>query len=227
MEPATTVDRNIRSTLASARRLELQQHAKENSDHGSAGRRQDHVGQAPCSAAQRGSFQRRRRPGQRQQELWLFGTESRRARAPDGVAVRPSGESGMFCAMMLDHAQRHRHLIVFLGLMAASLAGLLLLPPIPQVQSYHQFADQRALLGVPNFWNVVSNLPFIAIGAAGLWRCRDDSATIVLFLGIFLTGFGSTYYHWNPTDGTLFWDRLPMTLAFTAILAGAVEERLS
>jgi hypothetical protein len=133
----------------------------------------------------------------------------------------------MFCAMMLDRAQRHRHLLVFLGLMIASLAGLLLLPPIPQDQSYHQFADQRALLGVPNFWNVVSNLPFIAIGAAGLWRCRDDPATIVLFLGIFLTGFGSAYYHWNPTDGSLFWDRLPMTLAFTAILAGAVEERLS
>jgi hypothetical protein len=45
---------------------------------------------------------------------------------------------------------------------------LLLLPTISQDQSYHQFADQRNLLGVPNFWNVVSNLPFIAVGAAGL-----------------------------------------------------------
>ena len=58
--------------------------------------------------------------------------------------------------------------LVLLGLMAASLAGLLLLPPIPQDQSYHQFADQRAMLGIPNFWNVVSNFPFIAIGAVGL-----------------------------------------------------------
>jgi hypothetical protein len=50
--------------------------------------------------------------------------------------------------------------------------------------------------------------------------------TLVLFTGIFLTGFGSSYYHWNPNDGTLFWDRLPMTLCFAAILAAVVEERV-
>lgn len=117
--------------------------------------------------------------------------------------------------------------VVLLGVMSASLAGLLLLPPILQDQSYHQFADQRAIFGVPNFWNVVSNLPFLAIGAAGLWRFRNDPATIVLFLGIFLTGVGSSYYHWNPNDRTLFWDRLPMTLAFAAILALVVAERVN
>ena len=117
--------------------------------------------------------------------------------------------------------------VVLLGVMSASLAGLLLLPPIPQDQSYHQFADQRAIFGIPNFWNVVSNLPFLAVGAAGLWRFRNDPATIVLFLGIFLTGIGSSYYHWNPNDRTLFWDRLPMTLAFAAILALVVAERVN
>jgi hypothetical protein len=120
-----------------------------------------------------------------------------------------------------------RPVVVLLGLMSASLAGLLLLPPIPQDQSYHQFADQRAIFGIPNFWNVVSNLPFLAVGAAGLWRFRNDPATIVLFLGIFLTGIGSSYYHWNPNDRTLFWDRLPMTLAFAAILALVVAERVN
>ena len=115
--------------------------------------------------------------------------------------------------------------IAILGV--ASLSGLLLLPTISQDQSYHQFADQRNLLGVPNFWNVVSNLPFIAVGAAGLRRFHHDPATVVLFLGILLTGFGSSYYHWNPNDGTLFWDRLPMTLCFMAILASAVEERVN
>ena len=53
-----------------------------------------------------------------------------------------------------------------------------------------------------------------------------DATTIVLFTGLFLTGFGSSYYHWNPNDGTLFWDRLPMTLCFAAILAAVVEERV-
>ena len=118
-------------------------------------------------------------------------------------------------------------LLVFFGLMAISLGGLLLLPPIPQDQSYHQFADQRTILGIPNFWNVVSNFPFLVVGAAGLRRFRNDPATVVFFLGVFLTGIGSSYYHWNPNDETLFWDRLPMTLSFAAILAMVVGERVS
>jgi hypothetical protein len=110
---------------------------------------------------------------------------------------------------------------------AASLAGLLLLPAIPQDQSYHQFADDRTIFGIPNFWNVVSNLPFLAAGAAGLRRFRDNPATVVFFLGVFLTGIGSSYYHWNPNDDTLFWDRLPMTLSFAALLALVVGERVN
>jgi hypothetical protein len=117
--------------------------------------------------------------------------------------------------------------LVFFGLMVTSLGGLLLLPWIPQDQGYHQFADQRTILGIPNFWNVVSNFAFLAVGAAGLRKFRDNSATVVFFLGVFLTGIGSYYYHWAPNDDTLFWDRLPMTLGFSAILALAVEERLS
>jgi hypothetical protein len=128
---------------------------------------------------------------------------------------------------MLGNAKQKRPALIFLGLMAASLAGLLLLPPIPQDQGYHHFADQRTLLGVPNFWNAVSNLPFIVVGAAGLRRFHRDPATLVIFLGIFLTGFGSFYYHWSPSDSALFWDRLPITLCFMGILAVVVEERVS
>jgi hypothetical protein len=124
-------------------------------------------------------------------------------------------------------AKPDQRIRVLFGITAASLVGLLLLPSIPQDQHYHQFADQRALLGIPNFWNVISNIPFIAIGAVGLRRVGNDPATVVLFLGFLLTGIGSSYYHWDPNDGTLFWDRLPMTLAFAAILALAVEERVN
>src|SRR6478735_5426602 len=84
-------------------------------------------------------------------------------------------------------AKLDQRILVLFGVTAASLAGLLLLPSIPQDQHYHQFADQRALLGIPNFWNVVSNIPFIAIGAIGLRRFRNDPATVVLFLGFLLT----------------------------------------
>jgi Ceramidase len=122
--------------------------------------------------------------------------------------------------------KRHLPVLVFSGLTALSLAGLLLLPLIPQDQSYHEFADQRTVLGIPNFWNVVSNFPFLAVGAAGLRQYRNNSATVIFFLGVFLTGIGSSYYHWDPNDDTLFWDRLPMTLSFAAILSLVVAERV-
>ncbi len=127
---------------------------------------------------------------------------------------------------MLESPEKCRRVLVFLVLMAVSLIGLLLLPKISQDQTYHDFADQRTILGIPHFWNVVSNLPFIAIGAAGIRRSHRDPAIFLVFLGILMTGFGSSYYHLDPNDRTLFWDRLPMSVGFMAILAFAVEERL-
>ena len=128
--------------------------------------------------------------------------------------------------MMLENPRNGRRVLAFLALMAASLVGLLLLPPISQDQSYHDFADQRTILGIPHFWNVVSNLPFIVIGVAGMRRSHRDPAIFVLFLAILMTGFGSSYYHLDPNDRTLFWDRLPMSIGFMAILALAIGERL-
>ena len=58
-----------------------------------------------------------------------------------------------------------RLLIVITAVVAA--IGLLL-PRIPQPQSYHMFADQRSFLGIPNFGDVVSNLPFAVVGVCGL-----------------------------------------------------------
>ncbi len=128
--------------------------------------------------------------------------------------------------MMLESPRNGRRVLAFFALMAASLVGLLLLPPISQDQNYHDFADQRTILGIPHFWNVVSNLPFILIGVAGLRRSHRNPAILVLFLAILMTGFGSSYYHLDPNDRTLFWDRLPMSIGFMAILALAIEERL-
>src|SRR4030095_3209977 len=128
--------------------------------------------------------------------------------------------------MMLASANNSARVIALLILMLATLAGLLLLPPITQSQGYHDFADQPTIFDIPHFLNVVSNLPFAAIGAARLWQFRRDPAVVVLFLGILLTGFGSAYYHLDPNERTLFWDRLPMAIAFMAILAVAIEERV-
>ena len=143
------------------------------------------------------------------------------------VHVKPGMIHGRLVKMTIAMAKRNGPLLIFLGLTTASLAALLLLPPITQNQNYHQFADARAALGIPNFWNVISNIPFIVIGAVGLAHYRDNTAIVFIFFGIFLTCFGSSYYHWSPNDYTLFWDRLPMVLAFMAILSNAVEERVN
>ena len=128
--------------------------------------------------------------------------------------------------MFLSSTINSRGVLALYIFMLASLLVLLLLPSIVQDQNYHDFADQRTLFGIPHFWNVVSNIPFIGIGAVGLWQFGRSPATMLLFLGIFLTGFGSSYYHLQPNDQTLFWDRLPMTLCFAAILSAVVEERV-
>jgi hypothetical protein len=102
--------------------------------------------------------------------------------------------------------------------------------------SYHHFADDRALLGIPNFWNVVSNLPFLAAGLWGLnWTRRgggrfgdprERAPYQVFFLGAALTCLGSSWYHLAPDNGRLLWDRLPMTLGFAGLVAAALAERL-
>jgi hypothetical protein len=120
-----------------------------------------------------------------------------------------------------------------LALLAVTVAWALSLPPIPQDPAYHDLADQRTLLGVPHFWNVVSNIPFVVVGLAGfallprLPALMPALPAAVLSLGLFLVGFGSAWYHLAPGNDTLFWDRLPMTIAFMALLSLVIGERLS
>src|SRR5215813_11975550 len=120
-------------------------------------------------------------------------------------------------------------LLLFSGLTVVSLAGLPLVPSIPQDQSYHQFADARTIFGIPNFWNVVSNLPFLAVAVLGLAALSSPSASgsvdslrgvyATFFLGSALIALGSSYYHLRPSYATLVWDRLPMTVGFMSFFA--------
>ncbi len=105
------------------------------------------------------------------------------------------------------------------------MVALWFIPPVPHDPAYHRFADQRELLGIANLWNVVSNVPFILIGLMGL-RLPGGLTMKAMFLGIALIGVGSASYHWQPSDAALLWDRLPMTVAFMAIFANAIEERV-
>ena len=108
--------------------------------------------------------------------------------------------------------------------------------PIPQDPSYHLFADQRTVFGIPNGLNVLSNIAFIIIGAWGmafLFPLLKRGGTKVLLLeyllffsGVFLSGIGSSFYHYQPGNGPLVWDRLPMTIAFMAFLASMISEQI-
>jgi hypothetical protein len=115
-------------------------------------------------------------------------------------------------------------------LMLGSLFTVMSLEPIPQNLAYHDFADQRIFLGIPNVLNVISNLPFLLVGVLGLRYCiRADlgvgrSAWIVLFAGVSLVSVGSAYYHWAPSNGTLLWDRIPMTVGFMGLFAALLGE---
>jgi hypothetical protein len=120
---------------------------------------------------------------------------------------------------------------LLLALTALVICTLFFVPPIPQALSYHTFADVRLICLLPNFWNVISNIPFLIIGALGIYYCvyklNNNQMRIVntlFFVGIFLTGIGSSYYHYNPNNGSLLWDRLPMTIAFMAFFSIIIAE---
>ena len=121
-----------------------------------------------------------------------------------------------------------------LGLVAvAAIAAAFWLDRIPQDPAYHEFADSNTLFGIPNFWNVATNLPFLFVGLIGFsWRARlQDRARqtqyVVFCIGVALVGFGSAYYHWSPSTPTLVWDRLPMTIAFMALFSAVIQDRVS
>ena len=118
-----------------------------------------------------------------------------------------------------------------------AVAAALLLPPMPQPLDYHHFADQREAFGVGNFLDVSSNVAFLLAGFAGLYVVFSGRACFefpaerwpyaVFFLGVLLTAAGSAWYHLSPDNETLFWDRLPMTIAFMGLLSAQVVDRVS
>lgn len=126
------------------------------------------------------------------------------------------------------------------GFTGAAVALTALLPKIAQPRGYHRFADDRELLAIPYALNVLSNVPFLVVGVMGLWwisRSRKDARRFrdarervpaaTLFAGLGTTALGSAYYHLQPSNQTLVFDRLGMVVGFMAILPLALAERVS
>lgn len=116
-------------------------------------------------------------------------------------------------------------------LVTTLLAGAALLHgPIEQLPNYHDFADKEIFCGVPHFADVLSNLGFAMVALWGWFQLaparHDDAirygwAGYRLFLvALFLTAIGSSYYHLDPDNARLVWDRLPIALASAGLLAG-------
>jgi len=55
---------------------------------------------------------------------------------------------------------------------------------------------------------------------------RERWPYFVAFIGLLLTAFGSSYYHLDPNNSRLVWDRLPMTVVFMSMVAAMMAERV-
>lgn len=126
-----------------------------------------------------------------------------------------------------------RERILALGLLAW-LAAALFGPAVIQPASYHEFADTRTLLGVPNALDVLTNAAFAIVAVAlldALRRVRaglapaQTAALAVLALGLIATALGSGVYHLRPNDLGLALDRVGMSLAFGGVIGVAAAER--
>lgn len=127
---------------------------------------------------------------------------------------------------------------ILIGMFVATLIGCAFVPPIPQDPDYHRFADMRPLWGVANFGDTLSNAGFAIVSVLGLIALSgsrrrtifaegpDAVPYLVFFIGVGLVSLGSGYYHLVPDTDRLFWDRLPMTIAFMALFSAVVADRI-
>jgi predicted membrane channel-forming protein YqfA (hemolysin III family) len=127
-----------------------------------------------------------------------------------------------------------RRVAFLLGVTAAAVLVVTMVPPLRQDPAYHAFADRRALFGIPFALNVLSNAGFLLVGAWSFVQVaradvpRWERAAGMLFaLGLVLTGFGSAWYHLAPDNATLVWDRLPLSALFPIVFAAAIGDRVS
>ncbi|MEJ2766394.1 hypothetical protein VV869_20775 [Photobacterium sp. MCCC 1A19761] len=132
--------------------------------------------------------------------------------------------------------------ILFLWGIVIVLAGLLVyFAPITQSRNFYQYADQRPWLGIPNFVNVITNLPFLWVGVLGLARLRQSPSQakpttfpsgsrtlyIAFYLGLITAFFASGFYHLTPEPWRLALDRLGICIAFMAFYCMVLASYIS
>ncbi|MCH2285240.1 MAG: ceramidase [SAR324 cluster bacterium] len=128
---------------------------------------------------------------------------------------------------------------IILLLLSSLITGLviILVPPVSQDPGYHNFADQRNFSGIPHFWNVVTNIPFLVLGITGFFKIQNQElrgvlpdlfkAYLTFFMGLVLTGLGSGYDHLDPSNSTLVGDRMAITISFMSFFVLIIGESIS
>jgi hypothetical protein len=128
--------------------------------------------------------------------------------------------------------------LIIAGSIGIALLIIFLIPQFPQPTWYNDFADKREVMGIPHFSNVFSNLPFAILGILGLSALRDmpsdrfiskpyeKGAFAAIYWGAILGAIGATYYHLDPNNSTLVWDRLAISLVVMPLMCIAMSERM-
>lgn len=125
-----------------------------------------------------------------------------------------------------------RHMLLAF-IVFGSLALMLSMHPFGQNPDYHNFADRRTFWGIPNFFDVISSIPFLLVGMAGVIYCLGDRlvgfrvAWLTFFAGVAIVSAGSACYHLQPNNDSLVWDRLPMTIGFMGLFVALLSEYVS
>jgi hypothetical protein len=101
---------------------------------------------------------------------------------------------------------------------------------IAQPVHYNEFANRSAAFGIHHAADVFSNAGFALVAIWGWLTLRPTRASDQLragwpgyrlfLIGLFLTAFGSGFYHLAPDNARLMWDRLPIALACAGLLVG-------
>jgi len=138
-------------------------------------------------------------------------------------------------------SRQSQYLII--GIVSVGMVFIpIFMPPISQSIDYHQFADQRTYFGIPNFFNVTSNIFFFFPGLVGLillLRSRElllhttfikhseRWPYFILFLSVIMASLASTYYHLAPDNARLVWDRVPISIGIVTLLSIVLIERVN
>ena len=94
----------------------------------------------------------------------------------------------------------------------------LIMNKITLPHKYHNFADKRSFIGIPNIINIISNIAILIPAIYLFLQDRKKDESKILIFHVILLSLSSMYYHYNPSDKTLFYDILMIATTSMIVL---------